>query len=157
VKQSPTAHLVDARCSSRKCFTAIQTARHSAMVSHAVPNIQVIRVIEKPVLLKLTLHRWVPDRMYSTNICLISLKRKSLKYIMEAYSLKDPYFVPRALPHRWFGQSGIFRREIRASSWMADTWHVSERSQWLACYLSQANIVKPCNWVAHHQALHLWQ
>jgi hypothetical protein len=157
VKQSPIARPVDGRCSSRKCFTAIQTARHSARISHVVPNIQVICMNKMLVLLKLLPHAWVPDRSYSTNICLVSMLHTDLKYIMEAYPLKHPCCIPRQWPDWRSEKSGIFQREIQVSSWTADTWRASEWSQWLACYLSQVNIVEPCNWLAHHPTWNLWQ
>jgi len=87
VKVSPTVHPVDGLCNSRKCFTAIQAARHSARISHAVFNTQANSVHSSTSSWISVLHIGAPERTYSSDIHIISLMCSSFERMIEAYRL----------------------------------------------------------------------
>ena len=141
VKQSLTAHPTDGRCSSRKCFTAIQIARDNARTSHAAPNIQEITV--RPVsALILTLHTWVPERMYSSGFH----QPDVFKFLIYNRSLPDVVFplvlciAVNITEVIWIGR----RITMRNINIFLDCWYMTcNRVTVMTCVISQSGW---CHW-----------
>lgn len=70
----------------------------------------------------------------------MSLARFSLSFIIEAYLQKYSCFLLRRALRRWLWQVGRSQWERRASSWIADTWHITDCSRWLAWCFIRVNI-----------------
>jgi len=87
--------------------------------------------------------QWSTDRCRRERIPLVLVNEPdAAKHFIKAYPLKVSSLILQP-SQRWrFWWQETWRRGILASFWIADTWHVTEWSRWLAGCFGQINVTE---------------